>query len=187
MRRKAQHRLPSRLLVLRRPRQRPSRRTQAREPTINRARSPRPWRGVWRATPASTSPHLRHRSARPRRRARRRGGAVGRDGAESAAPRLARAPRRCAQAPSDDKIRALFEPGSYEVVPHDDMRKTIARAPGAGEADDPAFLPHRRLRRSTSCWRRARTSTPPRPRAPTASRPASSRSTTSSSRRWRWR
>jgi pyruvate dehydrogenase E2 component (dihydrolipoyllysine-residue acetyltransferase) len=31
------------------------------------------------------------------------------------------------QAPSDDKIRALFEPGSYEVVPHDNMRKIIAR------------------------------------------------------------
>src|SRR5437762_9682551 len=32
-----------------------------------------------------------------------------------------------AQAPSDDKIRALFEPGSYEVVPHDNIRKIIAR------------------------------------------------------------
>jgi pyruvate dehydrogenase E2 component (dihydrolipoamide acetyltransferase) len=31
------------------------------------------------------------------------------------------------QAPSDDKIRALFEPGSYEIVPHDNMRKVIAR------------------------------------------------------------
>jgi pyruvate dehydrogenase E2 component (dihydrolipoamide acetyltransferase) len=31
------------------------------------------------------------------------------------------------QAPSDDKIRALFEPGSYDVVPHDNMRKLIAR------------------------------------------------------------
>jgi pyruvate dehydrogenase E2 component (dihydrolipoamide acetyltransferase) len=30
-------------------------------------------------------------------------------------------------APSDDKIRALFEPGSYEVVPHDNVRKIIAR------------------------------------------------------------
>ena len=29
--------------------------------------------------------------------------------------------------PSDDKIRALFEPGSYEVVPHDNIRKVIAR------------------------------------------------------------
>jgi pyruvate dehydrogenase E2 component (dihydrolipoyllysine-residue acetyltransferase) len=31
------------------------------------------------------------------------------------------------QAPSDDKIRALFEPGSYDVVPHDNIRKVIAR------------------------------------------------------------
>jgi pyruvate dehydrogenase E2 component (dihydrolipoamide acetyltransferase) len=31
------------------------------------------------------------------------------------------------QAPSDDKIRALFEPGSFEVVPHDNVRKVIAR------------------------------------------------------------
>jgi pyruvate dehydrogenase E2 component (dihydrolipoamide acetyltransferase) len=31
------------------------------------------------------------------------------------------------QAPSDEKIRALFEAGSYEVVPHDNMRKIIAR------------------------------------------------------------
>jgi len=31
------------------------------------------------------------------------------------------------QAPSDEKIRALFEPGSYEFVPHDNMRKIIAR------------------------------------------------------------
>jgi pyruvate dehydrogenase E2 component (dihydrolipoamide acetyltransferase) len=28
---------------------------------------------------------------------------------------------------ADDKIRALFEPGSYEVVPHDNMRKIIAQ------------------------------------------------------------
>src|SRR5262249_37561592 len=31
------------------------------------------------------------------------------------------------QAPADDEIRALFEPGSYEVVPHDNMRKIIAQ------------------------------------------------------------
>jgi pyruvate dehydrogenase E2 component (dihydrolipoamide acetyltransferase) len=31
------------------------------------------------------------------------------------------------QAPSDAQIRALFEEGSYEFVPHDGMRKTIAR------------------------------------------------------------
>jgi pyruvate dehydrogenase E2 component (dihydrolipoamide acetyltransferase) len=32
-----------------------------------------------------------------------------------------------AQTMADDKIRALFEPGSYEVVPHDNMRKIIAQ------------------------------------------------------------
>jgi len=31
------------------------------------------------------------------------------------------------QAPSDNKIRALFEPGSYDFVPHDNMRRIIAR------------------------------------------------------------
>ena len=31
------------------------------------------------------------------------------------------------QAPSDDKIRALFEAGSYDLVPHDNMRRIIAR------------------------------------------------------------
>ncbi len=31
------------------------------------------------------------------------------------------------QALADDKIRALFEPGTYEVVPHDNIRKVIAR------------------------------------------------------------
>ena len=32
-----------------------------------------------------------------------------------------------ALAPSDDKIRALFEDGSYEIAPHDNMRKIIAQ------------------------------------------------------------
>ncbi|MBI3435809.1 MAG: 2-oxo acid dehydrogenase subunit E2, partial [Proteobacteria bacterium] len=31
------------------------------------------------------------------------------------------------QAPSDAQIRALFEPGSYDVIAHDSMRKVIAR------------------------------------------------------------
>src|SRR5215475_6162494 len=31
------------------------------------------------------------------------------------------------QPPTDQKIRALFEPGSYDVVPHDNIRKVIAR------------------------------------------------------------
>jgi pyruvate dehydrogenase E2 component (dihydrolipoamide acetyltransferase) len=51
------------------------------------------------------------------------GGALRAPAAASAPP----ATRPSIEAPSDDKIRALFEPGSYEVVPHDNMRKIIAR------------------------------------------------------------
>ena len=32
-----------------------------------------------------------------------------------------------AQTPSDEKIRALFAPGSYEVIPHDNIRRIIAQ------------------------------------------------------------
>jgi pyruvate dehydrogenase E2 component (dihydrolipoamide acetyltransferase) len=45
-------------------------------------------------------------------------------------PAAARAPAPAGapmQGPSDDQIRAFYEEGSYEVVPHDSMRKTIAR------------------------------------------------------------
>jgi pyruvate dehydrogenase E2 component (dihydrolipoamide acetyltransferase) len=55
--------------------------------------------------------------------AARSGGAMK---APAAAPPTTVAPRMM-EAPSDDKIRALFEPGSYEVVPHDNMRRIIAR------------------------------------------------------------
>jgi pyruvate dehydrogenase E2 component (dihydrolipoamide acetyltransferase) len=47
------------------------------------------------------------------------GGALKAPAAGAAAPMV--------QPPSDDKIRALFEPGSYEVIPHDNIRKIIAR------------------------------------------------------------
>ncbi len=43
--------------------------------------------------------------------------------AEKAAPAAAPAPR----AMSDDAVMKLFAEGSYELVPHDNMRKTIAR------------------------------------------------------------
>jgi pyruvate dehydrogenase E2 component (dihydrolipoamide acetyltransferase) len=43
------------------------------------------------------------------------------------APAAAPAAAMQIQAPSDDKIRALFEPGSYEVMPHDGMRRIIAQ------------------------------------------------------------
>jgi pyruvate dehydrogenase E2 component (dihydrolipoamide acetyltransferase) len=46
-------------------------------------------------------------------------------GAQKAPPAAAAAP--LAQPPSDDKIMALFDQGSYEVIPHDNIRKIIAR------------------------------------------------------------
>lgn len=45
--------------------------------------------------------------------------------AAAAAPKPTAAP--VASAMSDDAVRKLFEPGSYEEIPHDGMRKTIAR------------------------------------------------------------
>jgi pyruvate dehydrogenase E2 component (dihydrolipoamide acetyltransferase) len=44
-----------------------------------------------------------------------------------AAPAAAAAAAAVVQAPSDEKIIALFEPGSYDAVPHDGIRKVIAR------------------------------------------------------------
>src|SRR5215212_11703262 len=43
------------------------------------------------------------------------------------APAAAPSVTMAIQPPSDDKIKALFEPGSYEVIPHDNIRKVIAR------------------------------------------------------------
>jgi pyruvate dehydrogenase E2 component (dihydrolipoamide acetyltransferase) len=51
-------------------------------------------------------------------------GAAVRAAPAAPAPAMAAAP---VQAMADDKVRALFEPGSYEVVPHDNMRKIIAQ------------------------------------------------------------
>jgi pyruvate dehydrogenase E2 component (dihydrolipoyllysine-residue acetyltransferase) len=54
--------------------------------------------------------------------------AAAKSGAPLRAPGAGAAPGLApVQAPSDEQIRALFEPGSYEVVPHDNMRKIIAR------------------------------------------------------------
>jgi len=54
--------------------------------------------------------------------------AAAKTGAPLRAPAAGAAPGLApVQAPSDEQIRALFEPGSYEVVPHDNMRKIIAR------------------------------------------------------------
>ena len=46
---------------------------------------------------------------------------------EAKAPAGAPAQAPVAKPMSDDAILKLFEPGSYELVPHDNMRKTIAR------------------------------------------------------------
>jgi len=47
--------------------------------------------------------------------------------AATAAPAAAAKPTPAPAAPSDAQVKALFEPGSYEEIPHDNMRKTIAR------------------------------------------------------------
>ncbi|WP_113153516.1 pyruvate dehydrogenase complex dihydrolipoamide acetyltransferase [Nitratireductor sp. OM-1] len=55
--------------------------------------------------------------------------AAGKDGgAKAAAPaEAASAAASAPQAMSDDQVLKLFEEGSYELIPHDSMRKTIAR------------------------------------------------------------
>ncbi|MBL8791583.1 MAG: pyruvate dehydrogenase complex dihydrolipoamide acetyltransferase [Rhizobiales bacterium] len=45
----------------------------------------------------------------------------------TAAPAAKAAAATLAQPPSDDAVLRLFEPGSYDLVPHDGMRKVIAR------------------------------------------------------------
>ena len=58
------------------------------------------------------------------RRRRAEGRARGCDGC---ARRRRQSPPPAPAAPSDAQVKALFEPGSYEEIPHDNMRKTIAR------------------------------------------------------------
>jgi pyruvate dehydrogenase E2 component (dihydrolipoamide acetyltransferase) len=56
------------------------------------------------------------------------GGAKAPPTAATAAAPAAKPPAPAlAPAPSDAQVKALFEPGSYEEVPHDSMRRTIAR------------------------------------------------------------
>jgi len=47
--------------------------------------------------------------------------------AAAGAPAAKPAAAPLASGPSDEQVKKLFEPGSYEEVPHDGMRKTIAR------------------------------------------------------------
>jgi pyruvate dehydrogenase E2 component (dihydrolipoamide acetyltransferase) len=54
--------------------------------------------------------------------------------APAAAPAAA-----AAVGPSDQQIRALFKPDSYEAVPHDNMRKVIAQRLSAADRDIPQY------------------------------------------------
>ena len=82
--------------------------------------------------------HQRLRSAWPRHRARCRGGKIrqGPEGAGRRARRRARASRRRCRT---SRSCALFEPGTYEVVPHDGMRRTIAQRLTASVQTVPHF------------------------------------------------
>lgn len=55
------------------------------------------------------------------------GGAKAAPAAAAAAPQVAAAPPAVAKGTPEEAVLKLFEPGSYELVPHDGMRKTIAR------------------------------------------------------------
>ncbi|MBN9440604.1 pyruvate dehydrogenase complex dihydrolipoamide acetyltransferase [Bosea sp. (in: a-proteobacteria)] len=60
--------------------------------------------------------------------AAKQGGAKAAPAAAAAAPAAAKpASAPLAAGPSDDQVKKLFAPGSYEEIPHDGMRKTIAR------------------------------------------------------------
>ena len=68
-------------------------------------------------------------------------------GAAKAAPGRRRRPRRCRRAEGSGRragavgraVRKLFEPGSFEEVPHDGMRKTIARRLAEAKQTIPHF------------------------------------------------
>ncbi|MCO5148209.1 MAG: pyruvate dehydrogenase complex dihydrolipoamide acetyltransferase [Aquamicrobium sp.] len=55
------------------------------------------------------------------------GGAPKAAAQQTTAPSTAAAPAAAPKGMSDDAVLKLFEEGSYELVPHDNMRKTIAR------------------------------------------------------------
>ncbi|KAB2873160.1 MAG: pyruvate dehydrogenase complex dihydrolipoamide acetyltransferase, partial [Pseudorhodoplanes sp.] len=63
-------------------------------------------------------------------------------GLRAAAPAAAPVPQAASvppAGPSDQQVRALYEEGSYEVVPHDNMRRTIAQRLTASTQNVPHF------------------------------------------------
>ena len=144
------------------------------------ASSPRPWPAVWRSRSGidlsaikGSGPH--GRIVKPRRR-RRQPRARARPGRRCRPPRRPSRPR---------KVQSLAQmgipDGSYDLIPLDGMRKTIARRMTDSFRDVPHF-PLTIDSRSTPCW-------PPAPRSTpcSRSRASRSRSTTSSSRPPPWR
>jgi pyruvate dehydrogenase E2 component (dihydrolipoamide acetyltransferase) len=134
----------------------PSPTVEARTPSAPPApHAPSPWRGEGRGEGVRTEGHGANRvfaSPLARRLAKDAGIDIGRIAGSgphgrviardvaaakegrglkvpAAAPTAPPAPGAAAMAaaPSDEKIRALFAPGSYEIVPHDNMRKIIAQ------------------------------------------------------------
>jgi pyruvate dehydrogenase E2 component (dihydrolipoamide acetyltransferase) len=65
--------------------------------------------------------------------------APGAAGAPAAAPAAAGGTTTIAPSMSDKQIRALYEEGNYEVIPHDGMRRTIAQRLTAAVQSMPTF------------------------------------------------
>ena len=151
--------------------------------------SPRRWRAGWRseagldlAAVSGSGPHgriVRRDIEAPR--------PVPAAKPTAAAP----APRPVAQLPapvpaSDAAIRAMYPPGSFEEIPHDTMRKVIARRLTEAKTTIPHFYLTMDIELDALLALRA-TINAHAPKEPDGEPPSSSRSTTSSSRRWRWR
>ncbi len=120
------------------PQRRPPRPVRPRrKPTATAAFSPRRWPGVLPGKPASNSARINGSGPHGR--------VIARDVEQAKSGKGLKAPAAPAGAPalapsmSDKQILALFEPGSYEIVPHDGMRRTIAQRLTASVQTVPHF------------------------------------------------
>ncbi len=133
---KLRPRLPLQFLLSRR--ERPLRRAQV--PAMTPAAcSPRRWRAGWRRRPASTSPAVSGTGPHGRVIARDVEAAKSGKGLAPATARPAAAASPVAPAMADSQVLALYEQGSYELVPHDGMRRTIAQRLTASTQNVPHF------------------------------------------------
>ena len=102
------------------------------------ASSRRRWRGVWPRKPASS--WRASTGSGPHGRVIARDVEEAKSGKGLKAPAAAPAVRpSIAPSMSDKQILALYEPGSYEIVPHDGMRRTIAQRLTAAVQTIPHF------------------------------------------------